>query len=51
MKPFGKHPKDGGSVKSPRVRHLMMLDAKKNDRKSRKKTCAFESINSLFNKR
>lgn len=39
--------KDHGTQKSPRVRHLMMLEARKNERKA-KRFKMFESIKQLF---
>lgn len=45
---MSKHRKSGANQKSPRVRHLMKVEAEKREVKPPKSVCAFDSIKQLF---
>lgn len=48
---LSKHRKCGASQLSPRVRHLMRLEAEKDEIKAPKSVCSFDSIKQLFGER
>ncbi len=45
---LSKHRKSGASQKSPRVRHLMKIEAERCEVKAPKSVCTFDSIKQLF---
>lgn len=46
-----KHGVSGKPTKSPKLRHHMMLDAKKNDIKEKPTNCKYDSISELFRRK